>query len=63
MASVLPGLSCRKFWFIHALISSRQAVREDDGLTAGWSAGVGKEMMVVEFWVWFHTTDMLLSDI
>ena len=31
---------------IHALISSRQVVRVDDGDATGWSTGLGKEMVL-----------------
>ena len=46
IASVFELLSCRKFKLIHALISSRQVVRVDDGDGVGWSMGVVRVVVV-----------------
>ena len=46
MASVLELFSWRKLRVIHALISSRQVVRVEDGDATGWSTGLGKEMVL-----------------
>ena len=52
MASVLELLSWRKFWFIHAFVSSRHEVRMADVDGAGWSVGEVEGGGFILMWSW-----------